>query len=278
MSVPVITFFNNKGGVGKTSLVYHLAWMMADNGHRIVAADLDPQANLTSAFFDEDILESLWTANGERETVWGSIQPFQEGAGGLLPVKLSDTTEPRLALLPGDMSLSSFEDDLSSEWPKCLAGNPRSFRVMSTFSQVLQDAAAQHSADIVLVDVGPSLGAINRAILVASDHVVIPVAPDLFSLQGLRNLGPTLRKWRDGWQQRLLERPSGMDSLPTGKMDVVGYVVLQHGVRLNRPVKAYQRWMNKILPLTPTPNASASSNTTKASCRSPRRRASPYSR
>ena len=47
MSVPVLTFFNNKGGVGKTSLVFHLAWMFAEMGKRVVAVDLDPQANLT---------------------------------------------------------------------------------------------------------------------------------------------------------------------------------------------------------------------------------------
>ena len=64
MSVPLIAFFNNKGGVGKTSLVYHLAWMYADLGFRVVAADLDPQANLTAAFLDEDRLAELWADNG----------------------------------------------------------------------------------------------------------------------------------------------------------------------------------------------------------------------
>ena len=48
MSVPVIAFFNNKGGVGKTSLVYHLSWMFADRGTRVIAADLDPQGNASS--------------------------------------------------------------------------------------------------------------------------------------------------------------------------------------------------------------------------------------
>ena len=57
MSIPVLTFFNNKGGVGKTSLVYHLAWMLNDLGHRVLACDLDPQANLTAAFLDEERLE-----------------------------------------------------------------------------------------------------------------------------------------------------------------------------------------------------------------------------
>jgi cellulose biosynthesis protein BcsQ len=59
MSVTVIAFFNNKGGVGKTSLVYHIACMFADRGLRVLAADLDPQANLSAAFLDEERLEAL---------------------------------------------------------------------------------------------------------------------------------------------------------------------------------------------------------------------------
>jgi cellulose biosynthesis protein BcsQ len=42
MSAPVLTFFNNKGGVGKTSLIYHLSWMFASLHKRIVVIDLDP--------------------------------------------------------------------------------------------------------------------------------------------------------------------------------------------------------------------------------------------
>jgi cellulose biosynthesis protein BcsQ len=59
MTAPVLTFFNNKGGVGKTSLIYHLAWMFSSLGKRVVAVDLDPQANLTAAFLDEETIEDL---------------------------------------------------------------------------------------------------------------------------------------------------------------------------------------------------------------------------
>ena len=59
MPVPVLTFFNNKGGVGKTSLVYHLAWMLSDLGHRVLACDFDPQANLTSMFINEERPRSI---------------------------------------------------------------------------------------------------------------------------------------------------------------------------------------------------------------------------
>ncbi|MBM7772683.1 cellulose biosynthesis protein BcsQ [Actinokineospora baliensis] len=246
MSAPVITFFNNKGGVGKTSLVYHIAWMLADLGHRVVVADLDPQANLTTAFLTEEEIERLWSGAGPGRTVWGTIRPFQEGEGGLGSSTLTTTGDDRLALLAGDLELSAFEDDLSASWPKCLDGDPRAFRIISAFWSVLQSAASQHAAEYVLVDVGPSLGAINRAALVASDFVVIPVAPDLFSMQGLRNLGPALQKWRTGWRQRLAIDLPGRIALPQGRMDALGYVVLQHGVRLNRPVKAYQRWIQQI--------------------------------
>ena len=81
MSVPVLTFFNNKGGVGKTSLVFHLAWMFSEMGKRVVAIDLDPQANLTSAFLSEDLLEELWdTSDAQRSgrTIYGCIQPLTQ--------------------------------------------------------------------------------------------------------------------------------------------------------------------------------------------------------
>jgi chromosome partitioning protein len=55
-----IALFNNKGGVGKTSLAYHLGYMFAELGHRTLFADLDPQANLSSACLTEDRLEAIW--------------------------------------------------------------------------------------------------------------------------------------------------------------------------------------------------------------------------
>jgi hypothetical protein len=113
--------------------------------------------------------------------------------------------------------------------------------------QLIVSAARVRGDQLVFIDVGPNLGALNRSALVASDHVVIPLAPDLFSLQGLRNLGPTLRRWRAEWGARVERNPHpGELELPQGQMQPLGYVVLQHGVRLDRPVKAYGRWIEQI--------------------------------
>lgn len=105
------------------------------------------------------------------------------------------------------------------------------------------EAATRHEADLVLIDAGPNLGAINRAALVASSHVVAaPVAPDLFSLQGLKNLRPTRRKWRDIRGKTLPQAASNLGSMPQGAMSPAGYVLMQHAERLRRPTKAYAKW------------------------------------
>lgn len=241
-----ITFFNNKGGVGKTTLVYHVAWMCAELGQSVLTVDLDPQANLTTMFLEEDRLETLWPEDGTNESILSCISPIIDGLGDIAEAPLQRIRQG-IHLLPGDLGLSQFEDKLSDSWPRCLDGHKDAFRIITAFHRIIHFAAEKVNADIVLMDVGPNLGAINRAALIASEHVVMPLAPGLFSLQGLRNLGPTLYTWRDNWQQRLKAKPADLDiPMPAGIMKPAGYVIMQHIERKNRPVKAYQRWVSKI--------------------------------
>lgn len=246
MSVPVIAFFNNKGGVGKTTLVYHVAWMVKNLGYRVLTTDLDPQSNLSAAFLDEDRLEAhLRSPAPNASTIYSAIEPLKRGVGDILDPRL-EIIRNSLALIPGDMALSQFEDELSERWPKCLDRDERAFRVMSAFWRVIQKGAEAHKAEVILVDLGPNLGAINRAALIASDFVVIPLGPDMFSLQGLQNLGPKLREWRTAWEDRLTKNPIEELDLPEGNMCPIGYIVMQHSVRRDRPVKAYEKWIARI--------------------------------
>ncbi|MCH5277983.1 MAG: AAA family ATPase [Desulfovibrionaceae bacterium] len=259
MTCPILTFFNNKGGVGKTSLIYHLAWMFVEMGKRVVCADIDPQANLTAAFLDEERIGDIWDSEDKGTTIYRCVKPLSDvediSAPRLVPVN------ERLALIPGDVGLSNFEDALSEAWPKSLgdANIYRPLRILSAFWQVMQMAGQQTAADIILVDIGPNLGAINRSVLIATDFVVIPLGADLYSLQGLKNLGPTLRSWRRQWQRRRenwrenLAEMSPVDQkkfenfqLPQGSMQPLGYLCQQHLVRLDRPVRAYDKWVQRI--------------------------------
>jgi cellulose biosynthesis protein BcsQ len=144
------------------------------------------------------------------------------------------------------MALSTFEDQLSEVWPKCMSGDERAFRVTSAFWRTLQAAAEVRHADVILVDLGPNLGAINRAGLIASDFVVVPLGPDLFSLQGMKNLGPALIAWRREWKERVARNPVKDLPLPTGGIVPIGYVVLRHSIRLDRPVQAFDKWIARI--------------------------------
>ena len=248
MTIPVLTFFNNKGGVGKTSLVYHLASILSQTGHRVLACDLDPQANLSAAFLDEERLEPLWNGNNASRgtTVFKCVAPLLE-VGDLLQPELQEITQ-HLTLIPGDLALSGFEDTLSGEWPNALGSSNlyRPFRILTSFWTVMQQGAKDMNAEIILADVGPNLGAINRSALIATDYVIVPLGADLFSLQGLRNLGPTLKLWRGDWGKRRNNWPSPSFPLPEGKMAPLGYIVQQHSVRLSRPVKAYDKWVNRM--------------------------------
>lgn len=253
VSTPVLTFFNNKGGVGKTSLIYHLAWMLAALRKRVVIIDLDPQANLTAAFLDEDTIETIWDRQNVGSTIYQCVKPLT-GVGDIIdPVLQKIVTD--LYLLPGDVNLSGYEDSLSSEWPNSMGDNNlyRPMRILSSFWQVMQMAAAKIQADMILVDIGPNLGAINRSVLLATDYVAIPLGADLFSLQGLKNLGPTLRSWQSLWRKRLENWDNSPDRsnfpsfrLPQGRMQPIGYLCQQHGVRLDRPVLAYDKWVRRI--------------------------------
>lgn len=221
MNAPVLAFFNSSSRVGKTSLAYHVAWMLAELDHCVLAVDLDPQADLTAAFVDERRLESLWNETNDAVTMYKCVEPLMKMADLRSPMihKVADN----LHLLPGDLSLATFEDLLSAEWSRCLDKGPprggrpvaasppyRAFRVTSAFWQVIREAVEQCQADLVLVDVGPSLGAINRSALIATDSVIVPLGPDLC------------------------------------RMRPVGYVIRQHGVRLSRPVRADDRWAKQV--------------------------------
>ena len=252
MSIPTLTFFNNKGGVGKTTLVYHLSWMFSELGVKTLVVDCDPQANLTAAFIkDEDLLENLWEKPVDEVpyTIYGAVSPLLE---------TGDVAEPKiypvntnLRLLAGDLRLSTFEDQLSFEWNQALSdggGNRRAMLVQSAFWRIAQKSAAKVDAQLIIFDVGPNLGAINRSVLIGTDHVVVPLAADMFSLQGLRNLGPSLSKWKKGWHERLqkLEGKPLTQPIPDGDTSPLGYIAMQHQERLSRPVKAYGAWLERM--------------------------------
>lgn len=248
---PVLTFFNNQGGIGKTSLIYHLAWTYADQGKRVVAVDLDPQAKLTAAFLDEDQIEELWNDHAAGATIDQCVRPLLTGKGDMTPPELQRIATG-LYLLPGDAALSSAEDMLFAAWFDSLdKGNDQAMPVLSAFWKTIQIAAKNAKADLILVDIGPNLGAINRSALLATDYIVIPLGADLFSQRSLRSLGPEMRRWKRGWAKRLDIWRSGdvrhLDlALPKGDMRPIGYLYQRHSAWAGSSIHTDDKWVQRI--------------------------------
>ncbi len=241
-----ITFFNNKSRVGKTTLVYHVAWMYAELGVRVLIVDLDPQSNLTRMSLTEERLAQLWPDGPHKDSIAGCLHPILKSTGDIHLTHI-ESISACLGLIVGDLELSYFEDTLSESWSKCLDGNERAFRATTAFYRIMDQAVKLNDYQVVLMDIGPNLGPINRAALIASDHIIFPLSPGLFSLQDLKKLGPTLRDWRNAWEKRLNNKPEELEiPLPEGRMEPAGYVLMQQSGSTDRSVKTFQKWEDQV--------------------------------
>jgi len=230
--VTCIAVFSNVAGIGNTTLVYHLGHMLAAMGQRIVLVDLDPQASLTSLCLPEERIEALW--QGEPD-LHPTIVMVPEAGFHL------ETLLPGLALVPGDPSLATKDDTLATSWSDGVL--PKNGRIPITSHLALWLSATQenHHADFMLLDLGPNLGAINRAALLAADYLLTPLAPSLQSIAGLQVLGSEFNRWSAQWQP-LNAEVQYHPEFPK----LLGYVVTQTGMRLANPVPSYARWLARL--------------------------------
>lgn len=238
--------FNNKGGVGKTTLTFNIAHMLARQGLRVVVLDYDPQCNLSAVALSEERLFDIWEQGSAEEgnTVARAVDLVRRGKGDIREPHVVAVAD-NLWILPGDLALSRFEQALAEGWGQVhQTDNEKAVHVTTALQRLADRAAVIVSADLVVLDVGPNLSALNRSTLLACDAVIMPVAPDLFSLQGLRNIGPTLREWRIDWR-RVQDRARHAE-LGTHSFAPKGYIVQQHLARADRVVAGYQRWASQI--------------------------------
>lgn len=227
----LISLFNNKGGVGKTTYLYHVAHCIAERGKKVLMVDCDSQCNLTAYTLNDPAIEAAWRSDGN--SIYRSIERVARGLGDIYnraPTQVKDF----LHIVPGDLLLSDFEDLLGETWNSARGGAETSLRIQSAIYRVIVAAAQKTEADIVMVDLGPNLGALNRAVLGGSEFIIIPVAPDLFSIRGTENLGSKLVTWRREWDQCNAAWTSRAFEIPTGSPKFLGYVIQQHNIRSNR--------------------------------------------
>lgn len=215
----IITIFNNKGGVGKTTLTYHLAHALGELGKKVLLIDLDPQCNLTIFALSMDQIHDIWVAEDDfvedfaaakgktssdklnellskPRSIHFDLKPTEDGTAELdtlpPPIKLNNSVH----LIPGRLTLHLYEAKISERWSGIYQGDPLSIRTATRVRQLAYQYAALFGYDIVIIDTSPSLGALNRHLLTLADGFLIPCSPDLFSVYGIRNIGAALNIWR----------------------------------------------------------------------------------
>ena len=257
-----VAFFNNKGGVGKTTLACNFAAYEASLERAVLIVDLDPQCNSTQLVLDDSQWDAIYEDRdrSESKTVMGVLRHFRAGESILdaeAAMNVVRSSRFRVDVLPGHPSLSIFEDLLSEAWGGMKSGEPAGAR-KSMWLRTLREAYEDHY-DLIVVDVSPSLGAINRSALVGSDTFVTPVAPDLFSLYALDNITIWFQRWLaeyDHGRGQAQDQLSSIgydtvlpDPLPI-RHGFVGYTVQQYVSRSTggeiRRTEAYEQHRREI--------------------------------
>lgn len=248
-----ICFFNNKGGVGKTTLVANLAAQLSLNQEqKILVVDADPQCNLTQYLLSDEMFAETYAASNPTKTIYDIIQPLSAGKGYASDLPIRRIESFGVDLIAGDPRLALKEDWLAQDWRDAKAGGTRGLRTTFIFSELISRASKNY--DFIFFDMGPSLGAINRSILLSADYFLVPMSIDIFSIWAVKNIGEALRVWRKELENgiRMAEDPEeivelkGSSKSPT----FLGYVTQQHKEKSekgeSRVVEAYGTIRDKL--------------------------------
>jgi len=262
-----ICFFNNKGGVGKTTLTGNIAaYFSIEKKKRVLIIDCDPQCNITQFVLgDTKTIDLYWPASGEKEetkskTILDLVGPILSGDAEIntkiRPIR-SSTNRFNVDLLPGHPRFSTFEDELSSAWAELPTGKAGGFRRTNWLYSYLE--TIKNDYDFVFIDVSPSLGALNRSVLLSSDNFIAPLGADAFSVLGIRNISRWMRGWIEyyevGLEQSDRLNPNGLNDYDiTKELNIkngfLGYTLQQYIAKakagIKRPTKAYERIIQDI--------------------------------
>lgn len=255
-----LAFFNNKGGVGKTTLSCNMAFYFASaKGQRVLVIDCDPQCNATQLLLPDNIWEDLYGNRREssNRTLLKALRHIRAGDSTIdLDVRIEHSERFQCDVLAGHPNLSILEDTLSLSWGEFRQGTPGGAR-RSMWAHTL---SSKLNYDIIIFDLGPSLGALNRSVLLGSTHFITPMAADLFSLYALDNISTWIKGWSRDYNraveglQDIGDETDLLENTLPSKLPIlsgyVGYTVQQYVTKTAggnlRAVQSYDRYKNQI--------------------------------
>ncbi|MGM9625806.1 MAG: ParA family protein [Eubacteriales bacterium] len=173
----IVTFANQKGGVGKTTSVVNIAASLGVLGKRVLVVDADPQGNTTSGFGINK--------KSAQNTIYDILIGRAEAKNAVVVTPFEN-----LSVIPSNISLAGAEFEL------VMADN-RESRLKQALSPLTGDY------DYILIDCPPSLGILTINALVAADGLVIPMQCEYYSLEGLSQLMMSVKQIKKRYNPKL---------------------------------------------------------------------------
>jgi cellulose biosynthesis protein BcsQ len=249
----IICLFNHKGGVSKTTTAFNLGWMLSRKKKRVLLVDCDPQCNLTGMVLGLDDLENTDSIQGRRNGIplnikEGLMPAFESQPIPLAPVALTAISGNKdLLLLPGHIGLAEYEVTLGIAQE--LSGSVVTLKNLpGSICHLIRITAEKNDIDYVIIDMSPSLGALNQNLFSISDYFIIPMHPDYFSSMAIGSLSNVLPKWRQ-WARTAAATPALSTAaypFPDTCPMFLGYIVQKYRPRTGAPSRAFQLWIDQL--------------------------------
>lgn len=246
-----IALFNHKGGVSKTTTTFHLGWMLATKGKRVILVDTDPQGNLTGlvlGYKGPSELEYFYKAEHNRNLKSGLAPAFESRP---IPIGAVDcvTVEGQegLFLLPGHIKLAEYEVTLGIAQE--LSGAIQTLQNLpGSISHLLEQTAIKFKADYILIDMSPSLSAFNQNLLMTSHFFILPTMPDYFSIMAIDSLVSVLPHW-SAWAKKAANLPTLKNAVypfPNVIPKFLGTIIQNYRLHGGKQSRGFQQWIDEI--------------------------------
>jgi len=251
----VITIYNHKGGVSKTTTTFNLAHLLAEENKKILVVDADSQCNMTEILLaplisklDEEVIERDIENDIPGTTLLEILKPRIEGETSEVNINKVEVIniKPCLDCIPGNVNLNSIEDSIAEAHIQRFSTKIHEKRTYVAIGDFLSRFGDMNEYDYIFIDVGPSSGALTRSCFLACDAFFVPVSPDRFNVQAISTLSAIIDRWI-GEHSQVYKDFKDIDlPIRLGRPQFLGTISQHFKILKGRPKPGYKLWMDRI--------------------------------